>query len=125
MMYRPGDEPPVLTPESATRPTPVQAASRFCGADGSRDPAFWFAPFERADLDPLDGRDVLRLQRHLGTETIEFARRAPACVVGPVLLRRARPAHHPPHPMSGCCQRWGTSCLDLVSKLGVSVRDLR
>lgn len=54
--------------------TPIHAVSDFYGV-GRRDPAFWFADFEWADLGELAGRDVLHLQCHLGTETVEFARR--------------------------------------------------
>lgn len=50
---------------------PLHAASAFY----DRPAEFWFADYEWADLGPLDGRDVLHLQCHLGTETIEFARR--------------------------------------------------
>ncbi|MET9274500.1 class I SAM-dependent methyltransferase [Kribbella sp. NPDC003557] len=50
---------------------PLHAASDFY----DRPADFWFADYEWADLGPLDGRDVLHLQCHLGTETIEFARR--------------------------------------------------
>lgn len=58
--------------------TPVHAASRFYEKPAS----FWFAPFEWADLGALSGRAVLHLQCHLGTETIEFARRGARAVVG-------------------------------------------
>ncbi|NIK57955.1 class I SAM-dependent methyltransferase [Kribbella shirazensis] len=50
---------------------PLHAASDFY----DRPAEFWFADYEWADLGPLEGRDVLHLQCHLGTETIEFARR--------------------------------------------------
>jgi len=50
---------------------PLHAASRFY----SRPAEFWFADYEWEDLGPLEGRDVLHLQCHLGTETIAFARR--------------------------------------------------
>ncbi|HWD80191.1 MAG TPA: class I SAM-dependent methyltransferase [Kribbella sp.] len=50
---------------------PLHAASAFY----DRPSEYWFADYEWADLGPLDGRDVLHLQCHLGTETIEFARR--------------------------------------------------
>lgn len=50
---------------------PLHAASRFY----SQPAEFWFADYEWEDLGPLDGRDVLHLQCHLGTETIAFARR--------------------------------------------------
>ena len=50
---------------------PLHAASRFY-----RQPAeYWFADYEWEDLGPLEDRDVLHLQCHLGTETIAFARR--------------------------------------------------
>ncbi|MGX2998720.1 class I SAM-dependent methyltransferase [Streptomyces sp. JNUCC 64] len=55
--------------------TPVHVASRFYGLDGEPDPARWFAPFEWDDLGPLDGRDLVHLQCHLGTETLAFAER--------------------------------------------------
>ena len=50
---------------------PLHATSRFY----SQPAEFWFADYEWEDLGPLDGRDVLHLQCHLGTETIAFARR--------------------------------------------------
>lgn len=50
---------------------PVHAASEFY----RRDAAYWFAEYEWTDLGDLADRDVLHLQCHLGTETIEFARR--------------------------------------------------
>lgn len=53
--------------------TPVHLASQFYGLDGTRDPFYWFADFEWEDLGELDGRDVLHLQCHLGTETLAFA----------------------------------------------------
>lgn len=59
--------------------TPIHAASQFYGVD-SRDPAFWFADFEWDDLGDLDGRDVLHLQCHLGTETAAFAQRGARAV---------------------------------------------
>ena len=49
----------------------LHAASRFY----SRPAEYWFGDYEWEDLGPLDGRDVLHLQCHLGTETIAFARR--------------------------------------------------
>lgn len=55
--------------------TPVHAASRFYGLDGSVPAESWFAPYEWADLGDLTGRDLLHLQCHLGTETIALARR--------------------------------------------------
>lgn len=59
--------------------TPVHVASEFYGV-GRRDPEFWFADFEWADLGPVAGRDVLHLQCHLGTETAAFARRGARAV---------------------------------------------
>jgi SAM-dependent methyltransferase len=50
---------------------PLHAASRFY----SQPAEYWFADYEWEDLGPLDGRDVLHLQCHLGTETIALARR--------------------------------------------------
>lgn len=55
--------------------TPIHAASQFYGADGSTPAQWWFAAFEWDDLGPLADRDLVHLQCHLGTETIEFARR--------------------------------------------------
>ncbi|MET8676147.1 class I SAM-dependent methyltransferase [Streptomyces sp. NPDC004647] len=55
--------------------TPVHTASQFYGLSEARDSARWFAFYEWEDLGDLAGRDVLHLQCHLGTETIEFARR--------------------------------------------------
>lgn len=55
--------------------TPIHVESRFYGLDGSRPPAGWFAPFEWDDLGEIRGHDLVHLQCHLGTETIEFARR--------------------------------------------------
>jgi SAM-dependent methyltransferase len=55
--------------------TPIHAASAFYGLDGSRDPLDWFADFEWTDLGPLNGKHVLHLQCHLGTETAVFAER--------------------------------------------------
>ena len=49
----------------------LHAASRFY----SQPAEYWFGDYEWEDLGPLDGRDVLHLQCHLGTETIAFARR--------------------------------------------------
>jgi SAM-dependent methyltransferase len=50
---------------------PLHAASSFY----ERPAEFWFADYEWDDLGELDGRDVVHLQCHLGTETIAFARR--------------------------------------------------
>lgn len=52
--------------------TPVHAASAFYG---DRDSSFWFAPFEWDILGDLRHRDLVHLQCHLGTETLDFARR--------------------------------------------------
>ncbi|MBF6172245.1 class I SAM-dependent methyltransferase [Nocardia blacklockiae] len=60
--------------------TPIHAASAFYGIDGSRPAESWFGPFEWDDLGPLDGRDMVHLQCHLGTETIAFARRGARAV---------------------------------------------
>jgi SAM-dependent methyltransferase len=60
--------------------TPVHLASRFYGLDQDLDPERWFAAFEWADLGDLDGRDVLHLQCHLGTETVALARRGARAV---------------------------------------------
>ncbi|OBJ54745.1 bifunctional 2-polyprenyl-6-hydroxyphenol methylase/3-demethylubiquinol 3-O-methyltransferase UbiG [Mycobacterium sp. 1423905.2] len=51
---------------------PIHARSRFYGI-GNRNPMSWFAPFEWRDLGQLEGREVLHLQCHLGTETMAFA----------------------------------------------------
>jgi SAM-dependent methyltransferase len=59
--------------------TPIHVASEFYGVD-NRDPAFWFADFEWADLGELSGRSVLHLQCHLGTETAAFAQRGARAV---------------------------------------------
>ena len=70
--------------------TPIHVASKFYGA---REAAEWFAPFEWTDMGPLAGLDVVHLQCHLGTETIEFARRgARACGLdfSPVSVAAAR-----------------------------------
>ena len=49
----------------------LHAASEFY----ARPAEFWFADYEWEDLGALDGRDVVHLQCHLGTETVAFARR--------------------------------------------------
>jgi SAM-dependent methyltransferase len=54
---------------------PIHLNSEFYGVRSGKDSASWFADYEWHDLGPLDGRDVLHLQCHLGTETVEFARR--------------------------------------------------
>ncbi|WP_231995080.1 class I SAM-dependent methyltransferase [Mycobacterium sp. 852002-10029_SCH5224772] len=51
---------------------PIHVLSKFYQV-GNRDPMSWFAPFEWRDLGELEGRDVLHLQCHLGTETMAFA----------------------------------------------------
>jgi SAM-dependent methyltransferase len=48
--------------------------SEFYGID-KRDPMSWFAPFEWQDLGEVEGREVVHLQCHLGTETMAFARK--------------------------------------------------
>lgn len=55
--------------------TSVHIASRYYGLDKDEapDPSRWFAPFEWEDLGELEGRDILHLQCHLGTETLAFA----------------------------------------------------
>ncbi|MEV5962164.1 class I SAM-dependent methyltransferase [Kribbella sp. NPDC051952] len=63
---------------------PLHAASQFY----IQPPEYWFADYEWTDLGPLDGRDVLHLQCHLGTETIAFARRG-AHVAGLDLSRKS------------------------------------
>ncbi|WP_460517720.1 class I SAM-dependent methyltransferase [Flindersiella endophytica] len=50
---------------------PVHTASEFY----RREAAYWFADYEWDDLGELADRDMLHLQCHLGTETIELARR--------------------------------------------------
>ncbi|MFI7667407.1 class I SAM-dependent methyltransferase [Nocardia sp. NPDC049526] len=56
---------------------PIHAASEFYR---DRDSSYWFAPFEWGVLGDVRDRDVLHLQCHLGTETIEFAKRGAAAV---------------------------------------------
>lgn len=51
---------------------PIHALSAFYGI-GERDPMSWFAPFEWQDLGEVEGREVVHLQCHLGTETMAFA----------------------------------------------------
>ncbi|WP_255946306.1 class I SAM-dependent methyltransferase [Streptomyces odontomachi] len=60
--------------------TPIHVASRFYGLADELDPERWFAPFEWDDLGPLDGRDLVHLQCHLGTETIPLAARGARAV---------------------------------------------
>ena len=55
--------------------TPIQVSSAFYGLDGRVNCADWFADFEWTDLGELPGRDVVHLQRHLGTETVVFTER--------------------------------------------------
>ena len=57
--------------------TPIHLASKFYG---SRSAAEWFAPFEWDDMGDVAGLDVVHLQCHLGTETVEFARRGARAV---------------------------------------------
>lgn len=69
---------------------PIHAASQFYRG---RDSAFWFAPFEWDVLGDVRDRDVLHLQCHLGTETIEFTKRgarATGLDFSPESLRYAR-----------------------------------
>ena len=61
--------------------TPIHVASRFYDVQG-RDPESWFAAYEWHDLGSVEGRDVLHLQCHLGTETAAFARRGARTVTG-------------------------------------------
>lgn len=51
---------------------PIHVHSEFYGI-GKRDPMSWFAPFEWQDLGEVEGREVVHLQCHLGTETMAFA----------------------------------------------------
>ncbi|GHJ39250.1 bifunctional 2-polyprenyl-6-hydroxyphenol methylase/3-demethylubiquinol 3-O-methyltransferase UbiG [Streptomyces sp. TS71-3] len=60
--------------------TPVHLASRFYAVADGLDPARWFAPFEWRDMGPLQGRDVVHLQCHLGTDTLAFAARGARAV---------------------------------------------
>ncbi|MGW2660419.1 class I SAM-dependent methyltransferase [Nocardia tengchongensis] len=55
----------------------IHAASRFYR---DHDASYWFAPFEWEALGDVRGLDVAHLQCHLGTETIEFARRGARAV---------------------------------------------
>jgi SAM-dependent methyltransferase len=69
---------------------PIHAASRFYR---DRSPDYWFAPFEWPALGDVCDLDVLHLQCHLGTETIEFARRGARAVgldFSPESVRHAR-----------------------------------
>ncbi|MGV9679766.1 class I SAM-dependent methyltransferase [Nocardia sp. NPDC003482] len=56
---------------------PIHAASEFYRG---HEPGFWFAPFEWDVLGDVRDRDVVHLQCHLGTETVEFARRGARAV---------------------------------------------
>ncbi|RLK53549.1 class I SAM-dependent methyltransferase [Actinokineospora cianjurensis] len=51
--------------------TPIHLASGFYDVAG-RDPRAWFGDFEWADLGPLDGKDLVHLQCHIGAETLAF-----------------------------------------------------
>ena len=53
----------------------ARAALHAASAFYDRPAEFWFADYEWEDLGELDGRDVVHLQCHLGTETVAFARR--------------------------------------------------
>ncbi|WP_459958460.1 class I SAM-dependent methyltransferase [Nocardia sp. IFM 10818] len=69
---------------------PIHAASRFYR---DHDSSYWFAPFEWDVLGDVRDRDVLHLQCHLGTETIEFAERGARAVgldFSPETVRCAR-----------------------------------
>jgi SAM-dependent methyltransferase len=59
---------------------PIHVHSQFYGI-GNRDPTSWFAPFEWRDLGQLEGRKLVHLQCHLGTETMAFALKG-ACATG-------------------------------------------
>lgn len=59
---------------------PIHVRSKFYGI-GTRAPMSWFAPFEWRDLGYLEGRKVVHLQCHLGTETMAFALKG-ACTTG-------------------------------------------
>jgi SAM-dependent methyltransferase len=54
---------------------PIHVASAFYGLGGGRPAESWFAPYEWEDLGDLDGRRLLHLQCHLGTETFAFVER--------------------------------------------------
>ncbi len=69
---------------------PVHAASDFYR---NHDSSYWFAPFEWDVLGDVRDREVLHLQCHLGTDTIEFAKRGAAAVgldFSPASVRHAR-----------------------------------
>jgi SAM-dependent methyltransferase len=75
MLDRKAEEQMLVNAANWDTRTPIHVASRFYGLDGSRPAAGWFAPFEWTDLGELRDRDLVHLQCHLGTETVEFARR--------------------------------------------------
>jgi len=58
---------------------PIHVRSEFY-ALGKRDPLTWIIPFEWDDLGPLDGRDLVHLQCHLGVETMALAKRGARAV---------------------------------------------
>jgi SAM-dependent methyltransferase len=60
---------------------PLHAASRLYDLEGFRAGRDDLRPFELVELGPVDGRDLLHLQCHLGTDTISWARHG-ARVVG-------------------------------------------
>ncbi|MFI1914900.1 class I SAM-dependent methyltransferase [Nocardia sp. NPDC020380] len=69
---------------------PIHAVSHFYR---DHEAAFWFAPFEWDVLGDVRDRDVLHLQCHLGTETVEFARRGARAVgldFSPETVRHAK-----------------------------------
>jgi len=69
---------------------PIHAASQFYR---DHDSSYWFAPFEWDALGDVRDRDVLHLQCHLGTETVEFAERGARAVgldFSPASIRHAR-----------------------------------
>lgn len=54
--------------------TSVHVASDFYDLDGLRAGAERLAPFEYDELGPLEGRDLVHLQCHIGTDTVCLAR---------------------------------------------------
>ncbi|MET8870703.1 class I SAM-dependent methyltransferase [Nocardia sp. NPDC004604] len=69
---------------------PIHAASGFYR---DHDSSYWFAPFEWDILGDVRDRDILHLQCHLGTETVEFAKRGARAVgldFSPASIRHAR-----------------------------------
>lgn len=58
---------------------PIHVRSEFY-ALGKRDPLSWIIPFEWDDLGPLEGRDLVHLQCHLGVETMALAKRGARAV---------------------------------------------